>query len=347
MLKDKYLKYKFNLAERRSFYELIAGYLDSNVAFSAALESMYMRAKRNKDYKAHIYKDILDKLGNGLSISTALHKWVPANEHMLIEAGEKSSKMADSFKEAVYLADSISKIKQVVFGNMFTPFLMILILFGMMVGFRVKMVTIFLEFMPIEDWPTNAANIYAITDFVYRNWVLILAILIGSTALIFGTINDFTGKLRTICDKIPPYNVYKKFAESSFLITFASLLKANYPIMDSLRSMDRNATRYLKYYLTKMMDNIGSGMSEGEALNVGLLNKELAGVLEDTSKLANFEEAVHNIGKRNIEKSVEEVTAMMKTINMVLVSVILIFTLFMFFSIQELSFSVSESITKS
>ena len=84
-------------------------------------------------------------------------------------------------------------------------------------------------------------------------------------------------------------------------------------------------------------------MSEGEALNVGLLNKELAGILEDTSKLANFEEAVHNIGKRNIEKSVEEVSAIMKVTNLVLIALILSITLYMFFAIQELSGSISEA----
>ena len=343
MLKNKIYKFKFNLAQRRSFYELIAGYLESNIPFSAALEKMYLRANKSKDFKAYIYKDILDKMGAGLTISNAIQEWLPANEHMLIEAGEKGSKMSDSFKEAVYLADSIGQIKKVIFGNMFTPFLMIFILFFLMLGFRTNLVNIFLDFMPLEKWTSNALNVYEMTDFVYRNWYIILTILLGTTILIFSTINNFTGKLRNILDKVPPYNIYKKFAESSFLITFASLLKANYPIMESLRSMNKNATKYLSYYLEKMMDNISVGISEGEALNVGLLNKELAGILEDTSKLANFEEAVHNIGKRNIEKSVEEVSAIMKVTNLVLIALILSITLYMFFAIQELSGSISEA----
>lgn len=343
-MKEFFYKMRFNLEQRKMFYEIMASYLESGVNFTDAIDSMQKRAIKDKDYKAYIYKDILKKVGSGLTPSKALGDWVPANEKMLIEAGEKAGEMAKGFTETVFMSDSISKIKKVVISNMITPVIMLLILFGMMIGYRLGMVPVFLEFIPLEQWTTNASIVYQITDFFYEYWYIFIGLFLGGSILVFSTIDSFTGPLRKILDKVPPYNIYKKFVESSFLITFASLLKAKYPIMLALKSMNQDATRYLSYYLVKMMDKIGIGVTnEGEALNVGLLNKTLAGILEDTSGLSNFDKAVYNMGARNIEKSIVEVTAIMKVVNTVLMTLVLLITLYMFFSVQELSFGIADA----
>lgn len=343
-MKEFFYKIRFNLEQRKMFYEIMASYLESGVNFTDAVDSMQKRALKDKDYKAYIYKDILKKVGSGVAPSKAIGDWVPANEKMLVEAGEKAGEMAKGFTETVYMSDSISRIKKVVVSNMITPMIMILMLFGMMVGYRLGMVPVFLEFIPLDQWTPNASIVYEVTNFVYEYWYIFIGLILGGSFLIFSTINDFTGPIRKVLDKVPPYNIYKKFVESSFLITFASLLKAKYPIMLALKSMNQDATRYLSYYLVKMMDRIGAGTAnEGEALNVGLLNKTLAGILEDTAKLSSFDKAVYNMGTRNIEKSIVEVTAIMKVVNTVLMTLVLLVTLYMFFSVQELSFGIADA----
>lgn len=346
MLIKKLYKMRFNLEERMGFYELIAGYLDSNLSFPDALKRIYNRSKKEKNFKADIYKDILDKIQSGQSISNSIKDWIPDNEFMLLEAGEKSTRITESFKEAIYMAESIGRIKKLIISNMFMPFIMLFILFGLFLGFRLKMAETFINFIPIEKWTDNAQNVYYITDFVYQNWMIIVGVFFALNFLIFSTINTFTGKIRSYLDHIPPYNIYKKFVESSFLITFSSLLKAGFSVMDSLKNMKRNATPYLEYYLVKMIDNMSLGKSDGEAINVGLLNKSLAGYIEDVASMNSFDETVYKIGRRNIDKSVIEVQLLMKTVNTLLTMFILGFTLYMFFAIQELSFSISDSLTQ-
>lgn len=343
-MKDFIYKFRFNLNERREFYSVLGDYLKSNINSTNAIESLRDRAKKNKDYRYHIYEDILDHIKEGNSISESMRKWIPENEYMLIESGEKSARLAEALEDGVNLSESIGKINKLVKTSLIMPCLLLLLIFGMIIGFRLEMVSIFLDILPFEKWTSNALIVYEFSSFVLNYWWIILAFFTGALIFIFKTISYITGPIRNILDKFPPYNIYKKITGATFLITFASLLKAGFPVNDALKNMEKNASIYLRKYIRKMIDNVSEGRDNGEALSVGLLGAKLEGSVEDRAKLSGFEDAIYNIGGQTVEKTIEEVSIIMKIVNMTIMVGVVMTMLFMFYSIIELSMSISEGL---
>src|SRR5690606_18824010 len=122
-----------------------------------------------------------------------------------------------------------------------------------------------------------------------------------------------------IFDHLPPWSIYRSYQASSFLISLSSLMRAGVATYDALRLMHRTASPWMRMHLERMMTNMRhGGENQGKSLDTGLLDKEVAGDIQDYSATGSFLEAIYRIGQRTLEEGVKSIQIKMDVLKNVL-----------------------------
>ena len=319
-------------------YEKIQAFLEGKFDLVSSLKSIRDRYAGRKDFRAIIMSEWIMELEKGGRFSDALAPWVPPSELMLIEAGERGGALQAGLAEAVVLSTASARNKAAIIGGVAFPLALVAMLMGMLSMFQVKMAPVFKGLMAVELWPESARTLDSISGFVYNQIYLVIIIFAIVAAIISKTMGTWTRAPRHIFDKLPPWNIYRSYQASSFLIAMSSLMRAGVPAYDALKSMNKNASPWMKAHLAKMMAmmNLGAG-NMGRALNTGLLDEETAGDVEDYSRLGSFSDAIYVLGSRSLEEGIKQIQARMgvvKNLLLVLVAGSIIWIYFASFGLQ-------------
>lgn len=336
--KNTILKLRLSLSKRIGLYEKIQAFLEGNFDLVSSLKSIRDRYASRKDFRAIIMSQWIAELERGGKFSDALAPWVPPSELMLIEAGERGGALQTGLAEAVVLSTASARNKAAIIGGVAFPLALVAMLMGMLSMFQVKMAPVFKGLMAVERWPESARTLDAISGFVYNQIYIVIICIVVVAAIISKTMGTWTKPPRHIFDRLPPWNIYRSYQASSFLIAMSSLLRAGVPAYEALKSMNKNASPWMKAHLAKMMSmmNMGAG-NMGRALNTGLLDDETAGDVEDYSRLGSFSDAIYILGSRSLEAGIKQIQgrmAVVKNLLLVLVAGSIIWIYFASFGLQ-------------
>ena len=137
--------------------------------------------------------------------------------------------------------------------------------------------------------------------------------------VIYGTIGVWTGPIRAIFDKLPPWSLYKVFSGISWLLALSALVKGGTPVSNSLRALRKDSNRYLKERIDKTLVYINAGENLGQALaktNLDFPDPEIIGDLKIYSELDNFEEALEKLANDWLDESVYMIEQKASILNM-------------------------------
>lgn len=325
-LKRKFYKYKFDMKIRIRFYERLAAFLDNGIRITDALETICSRYYLNNDFRAYIIGNILYRIQqDAVPYHEALKEWIPREEHMIIAAANSSGKDADGLREATYLTKSTQEIKKAITGELAMPVLLLIMLYLMFVGFRIKMIPIMELILPRDKWEGASALLHNVSSFLTTYWFIFLSIVVGVTLVVRWTIPNLVTPIRDKLDNLPPWSIYKIICSVSFMIGLSSLMRAGLPTTQSLRTLEKMSNPYVRHFLSRMIKNITSGDAKdniGKAINVGLIEKELAGDMEDMAKLTSFKDTLYNSSKRYLNESIEAIKIKATTIRILMMFIL-------------------------
>ena len=346
-LKRAILGFRFGLSKRITMNEKITAFLEANIDLVRSLQTIRDRYAQRKDFRAAIMSDWIATLEEGKKFADSLAPWVPPGELMLIEAGERGGSLVTGLKEAVVLSSAASKNKTAIIAGVAFPIVLFMMLGGMLIMFQLQMVPVFENLLPIPEWPASAQTLYNISYFVHNQmWLLIISI-IGLSILIGKTMGTWTRKPRHIFDKLPPWNVYRSYQSSSFLIALSSLMRAGVPAYDALRTMSKNASPWMKAHLDKMMATMSlGGGNMGRALDTGLLDDETAGDVQDYSRLGSFSDAIYILGGRSLEKGIKNIQDRMSIIKNLLLVMVAGSIIWIYFASFGLQTNIADGMNK-
>lgn len=337
-VKKTVLNARFGLSKRITMYEKITAFLEANIDLVRSLQTIRDRYAQRKDFRAAIMTDWIATLEEGKKFADALSPWVPPGELMLIEAGERGGDLITGLKEAVVLSTAANQNKNAIIAGVAFPVVLFMMLGAMLIMFQVQMVPVFEALLKVDKWPPSAQTLNSISGFVYKRlWFLIIGIL-ALAFLIGKTMPTWTRRPRNIFDKLPPWNVYRSYQASSFLIALSSLMRAGVPAYDALKTMSKNASPWMRSHLDKMMGSMSlGGGNMGRALDTGLLDDETAGDVQDYSRLGSFSDAIYILGGRSLEKGIKAIQSRMgiiKNLLLILVAGSIIWIYFASFGLQ-------------
>lgn len=335
---EQYLRRKaFLPSKRMALYERLADYLQDGISLVETLEKFREWYAELHDGRAKIIGEWLHAMRAGESFQAAVAPWVEPTERMLIDAGEKSGDLVAGLREAAYINQARRKIRSTVVGALFMPALLFAAFIGLLVGLSNTLVPKLEAMLPLEQWPDISLMYRAMAVTVRDHGVTVGMAFVGLFAVAVAMMPRLKrGRVRSVLDRIPPFNLYRAIQSSSFLVSLASQLRAGVPVETGIQNIARISMPWAKSHAAEMLRRIARGEEPGRAMNTGMMEKELAMDVQAYAETSNFSVAISKIGRRLVERTLSRVKQVSTGINMlaiILLGALVIWTLVAFGSV--------------
>lgn len=346
-LEQRYAKMQFGDKPRLNLYRKFAKMLVQGVPLLKVVED-YRQRVIDSDGKGAPLAVMLGawekEISSGIPLGTVLQDWVPESERMIIAASENAGKLEKGLLSAATMSASGAKIASVIKGGLAYPFAVLAMALGYVYIFGTKVIPEFVDIIDPNTWAPLAYSLYVMSVFVQTKFIYLVAGLISFVALLFVLMPIWTGRLRVIADRYPPFSVYRMLRGSGFLVAFSALIGAGVTIEKALDKLRPGASRWLAERIDAVQLLVKSGSSFGAALRDAghqFPAKELVDDLVVYSMYSGFDQALETLVEEWMTEGVERITTLMKAINSIAILVLGLIVVWLvggFFGIQgELS----------
>lgn len=320
-----FAKLAFGRGSRVRIYQQLERLIKNGVPVHRALDIVWQRASRDGRKpdapEAYVIARWAQAYKSGTSLGEAVAGWVPYQEQMLIEAGELSGKLADGLRQVIEMTKATARVRAAFIGGLAYPMTLLLAIVGALWGFGANVIPPFADILPAERWTGGAAQMRWLSE-VVQNWTIPILILIGVLlSLYISTVAVWTGRLRALADRVPPWSMYRMWQGTGFMLAMAALVRAGVAIPDALRRIHRHASPYLGERLEATLFHVNSGANLGEALHqseLGFPDPEIVDDMRIYASLSGFETSLEQIARDWLDTSVERVNTQARTINVLM-----------------------------
>jgi type II secretory pathway component PulF len=280
-------------------------------------------------------------LERGMSFSDTTRGWLPDEETLLVTSGNISN-LVVALENTTRVIESARRIRSAVRSAVAYPLFLLILTFGIIVMVGMYLVPPLADVAgPNVVWTGEANLLIMVSEFSIKYWTVILVAFVLLCVLVWFSLSNWTGWLRATFDKLPPWNIYKMHTSVEWLMSLAAFVAAGVSMPDAMRILADNANRYLRDILDETLRYIANGDNLGVALsNTGrdFPNQEIIGDLMIYSDMNDFDKNLDQIARDYMEESVrkmENISNVMNSIGIILVSVIIGWVVFGTFQMQE------------
>ena len=339
------LVFKTDTEKRMAISRKVASLLRNNFTLMDALHRIEMIESHNgrkpNEPFAIAMRDIQQNLERGMTFAQATYDWVPRDETLLLTSGNVSSLLV-SLENIGSVVNGINRIKRAMWSAIAYP----LFLFVLTVAIII-MVGLYLV-PPLAEaagsavvWRGTAASLIWVSEMAGKYWHVLAGGFIVLFILIWVSLPIWTGRLRILFDKLPPWNTYKLRMSVGWLMSLAAMVEAGVSVPDAMRLLSDYSNRYLSDILEDTLHHIANGENLGNALAAtgkDFPSQEIIGDLIIYSDMNDFAKNVNQIATDYMEESVrkmESISSVLNSIGIILVSIIIGWVVMGTFQMQE------------
>ncbi|WP_164471243.1 type II secretion system F family protein [Herbaspirillum rubrisubalbicans] len=313
---------QFTATVRLSLYRKIAKMLSHGLPLLKILEELRDRASEHgkKPYEplAIVLDDCRRMVQNGRLLAEGLDWWVPRSEQMIIMAGEQSGKLEHTLMAVVGVVQAGKKLQGVILGGLAYPLSVLALVIVYIYLFGTRVIPEFTRMIDPSGWHGAARSLYLMSVWV-QHWMVyaVLGLLVLLVVLVL-SMSRWTGSLRIVVDRLPPYSIYRLMVGCGFLTAFSALQSAGVTVEKSLLRLSAMAQPWLRERLDGALLGVRSGLNCGEALrNAGYQfpSKEVIDDLCVYAEYKGFAEALKLLADEWMEQGVEAISLRMKVLN--------------------------------
>ena len=286
-----------------------------------------------------LYNTLLKELRKGVPLSDAMHQCAPAFPELLIamtRSAEGTGSIDASFLRMGRYYDREHKVNQQVGNSLMYPIILLVMIVGViaiLMGFVVP------QFMPMfeqmDSLPLPTVVLFAVSDFVSANWVLI--ILVAAFQVVGGRIALAQPAVRR--QAVDPHGsctspvigkLNQKICTARFARTLSNLYSSGVPIVATLiASRDAVGNRWIISQFDEVLDKVraGNSLSESLALVDGFeqsMSSSIA-VGEETGKLDELLATISETLDFEAEVATKRLVTLLEPIMIVIMGVIVAF----------------------
>lgn len=337
--------FKSDTDKRMAISRKVASLLRNNFTLMDALNRIEMieskgGRKPNEPF-AIAMREIQQNLERGMSFSEATRGWVPNEETLLLTSGNVSSLLI-SLENITRVVGGIGRIKRAMWSAMAYPLFLLALTIAIIIMVGIYLVPPLAEAAGSEViWRGTAASLIWVSNFANKYWYIFSAMIVGVFTLVWASLPVWTGRLRTLFDKIPPWSTYKLQVSVSWLMSLAAMVSAGVSVPDAMRLLADSSNRYLSDILERTLHNIANGENLGNALALtgkDFPNDEIIGDLIIYADMNDFDKNLDQIARDYMEDSVrrmESISNIMNSIGIILVSIVIGWVVLGTFQMQE------------
>ncbi len=336
---------RFSTDKRISIWRKLVSLLKNDFTLVNALNRLQMTeshgGSRPNEPFAICMREWERNLERGLSFSEATRGWIPAEETLLLTSGNMSSLIV-ALENVGRIVVANKRIGRAVFGAIAYPLLLLVLVFGIIIMVGIYLVP------PLAEvagdgivWTGGAASLIWLSEWAGKYWKFIAFLLGISVVFMWLSLPVWSGRLRAVFDRFPPWSIYKIRISVSWMMSLAAMVSAGVSIPNAMRVIADNANKYLRNILDKTLRHIANGDNLGNALqNTGMdfPNQELIGDLSVYSDMNDFDENLNHIANEYLEDSVRKIESLsdvLNTIGILLISGVIAWVVLGTFQMQD------------
>ncbi|MGD9638805.1 MAG: type II secretion system F family protein [Alphaproteobacteria bacterium] len=329
---------------RLKIYRKLASLLHNRFSLMDALERVHNiitnNGKKPNEPMALALASWSKNLSNGQSFSEALKGFAPNRERLMLSVGDVSD-LESALNNLIKVAEGSAKMIGPIISALAYPAFLVIMTVAVVYAIGAYMVPPMIEAAPDTIWRGVAKDVVGLSNWIIKYWALAFAVPPTLFIIIYFTLGNWTGFIRVIFDRFPPWSIYRVFTGVCWLLALAALVKAGTPVSIALRSLRADSNRYLRERIDKALVYVNNGDNLGDALfktETGFPDEEIIGDLRIYSELDNFEAALDQMANDWLEESVTGIAdraALLNTIAILMVSGVIAWAVMGVFEMQN------------
>mgnify|MGYP003288799335 CR=1 FL=1 len=339
------LVFRLNTEKRMAICRKLASLLRNDFTLMDALGRLEMieskGGKKPNEPIAIVMRQWQKNLEQGMSFSDATRGWVPLEETLLVTSGNISN-LVLALENVGRVVDGTQKITRAMRSAILYPMFLLGLTFAIILMVGIYLVPPLAEIAGnTVVWRGMARSLVVLSNFSIRYWYVFLVVFASAIAIVWLTMANWSGRLRAVFDKLPPWSTYKIQVSVGWLMSLAAMVGAGVTIPDAIRMLADNANRYLRSILERALRFIANGDNLGVALqHTGrdFPDSEIIGDLTIYADMNGFDENLNQIANDYLDESVrkmEKISNILNSVGILLVSAIIAWVVLGTFQMQD------------
>jgi type II secretory pathway component PulF len=302
-------------ASRGDIYELLEhNFTESGSRKVSTIREIFLSwanreaSRKNNIYLAH--KAIANRLENGMSFSKAIEPFIPREESLILEAGEASGKLATALRSVQLQNKASREINALVAAAMTEPAMSALSIMGTGWFCGASLWPEMLKVVKEEYWPGWALPLVNFEIGLAQNWQFLPCVLLLAWLYLW-SIPRWTGPVRLLFDKVPPWSIYRDRQGAAFLGVLGGLLNSGMELDAALARIEHKSDRWLSWHIAKIRRRLAvAGANPISALNTGIFSTRIMDLIEDATRNRSFDASLSHLGTDALPIIIKRVKAM-------------------------------------
>lgn len=306
---------KMQLAYLEDLYVLIRDGIPANRAVE-------MMAQVTTGLSRDVSLSIAQKISEGRPLADGMREWFSVNVIEIIRVGEEGGALAETLKSAINTLSQRSGSLGALIGAISYPLLVIIMACAIIVYLNGSVFTQFRNIKPIEEWPEAGRQLVSLAEMIQSWWWLVVILIIMIIIALRWVMNNYTGDLRPMLDKFPPFNFYRRFEAARLMETLGLLVENGVVFKSAIKVMQYQANPYLSSHLVMMEHLLSMGKGNiADVLSTGLIDQADILRLRVMAEVKGFEHGLVRMGVRGGEQTTKTLKIISKIIGGLLLTV--------------------------
>lgn len=299
---------------RYRIYGMLGRLLAANIDARSSLEFVYdvlsVGGTRPGEFDAVAVACWINAFKEHGRIAESVTGWVPQNEVLLLEAGERSGKFQQALDVMLRLNVKLSAIRGMMITKLTYPIVTALLLCGVMHFMATDLIPPMVEMKGgAGSFTGSASTVVGMMGWI-RAWMIPTGIAIAVSAIaIISTLSRFRGPVRNILDKLPPWSTHRFISGTSFLSAVIVLMESGKGLADALSLVVPNSSPYLYDKVDFIRKQMREGREFGEALALNgdsFPDAELIKEIQIYGRIGRLDEGLLSVVEQWIESATKK-----------------------------------------
>ena len=249
-----------------------------------------------------VAQSLSEKIAQGQPLAEGMREWFSMNVVEIIRVGESGGALAQTLKSAINMLSQQGVAIGAFVSALSYPLVVLVIACFVIVYLNSSVFDQFREIKPMEQWPESGKRLVMFANFIQRWWWTVIAAVITIALILRYLMKNYTGELRPLLDRFPPFKYYRQLASARLLETLGLLVANGVVFKSAIKVMQYQANPYLSSHLVMMEHLLGMGKTNiADVLATGLIDTKDLMRLRVMAEVKGFEHGLVRMGIRGTE----------------------------------------------
>lgn len=311
-------RWQFGSKAQLAFIEDLYLLINDGIPANRAIEMM---SQVSTGLSREVAFSLAQKIAQGQPLADGMKEWFAPNVIEIVRVGEAGGALAQTLKSAINMLSQQGVAMGAFIGAVSYPLLVILIACIIILYLNGSVFEQFKAIKPIEQWPESGRRLIMVASLIKHWWWLFILFIIALVIVLRRLMTNYTGELRPMMDKYPPFNFYKQLIAARLLETLGLLVSNGVVFKSALKVMQYQANPYTNSHLMMMEHLLSTGKTNiADVLATGLIAEQDLMRLRVMAEVKGFEHGLIRMGIRGAEQTTNTLKMISKIIGGILLT---------------------------